>query len=124
MAVDFPVTIGAARLRAIKADIRNNLGNPELCVGAIARRHRLTVRYIQILFGAEGTTYSDFVLNLRLSAIHRVLTAPHASNRKISAIVFDGGFSDLSYFNKSFRRLYGATPSDVRARSNDIVGRE
>jgi AraC-like DNA-binding protein len=124
MAVDFPVTTGAARLRAIKADIRNNLANPELSVGAIARRHRMTVRYIQILFGAEGTTYSDFVLTQRLSAIHRVLTAPQASSRKISAIVFDGGFSDLSYFNKSFRRLYGATPSDVRTRSNDIVGRE
>ena len=24
---------------------------------------------------------------------------------------------DLSYFNKSFRRLYGATPSDVRAKA-------
>ncbi|RVC16943.1 AraC family transcriptional regulator, partial [Mesorhizobium sp. M7A.F.Ca.AU.002.02.1.1] len=25
------------------------------------------------------------------------------------------GFNDLSYFNRAFRRRYGATPSDVRA---------
>jgi len=31
------------------------------------------------------------------------------------AIVYDSGFGDLSYFNKSFRRLYRASPSDVRA---------
>jgi len=110
--------VRSARLRAIKTDIRSNLANPKLSVSVISRRHRITPRYIQILFGAEGTTYSDFVLNQRLSAIHRTLTAPQASDRKISAIAFDTGFSDLSYFNKSFRRLYGATPSDVRAGSN------
>ena len=111
--------VRSARLRAIKVDIRNNLANPKLSVGAIARRHRITPRYIQILFGGEGTTYSDFVLNQRLSAIHRVLTAPQVRDFKISSIAFDRGFSDLSYFNKSFRRLYGATPSDVRASADD-----
>jgi AraC-like DNA-binding protein len=27
----------------------------------------------------------------------------------------DAGFSDQSWFNRSFRRRFGATPSDVRA---------
>ena len=106
--------VRAARLRAIKADIRKNLANPELSISAIARRHRLTPRYIQILLGGEGTTYSDFVLGQRLSAIHRALSKP-GSDAKISALAFDSGFGDLSYFNHSFRRLYGASPSDVRA---------
>jgi AraC-like DNA-binding protein len=34
-------------------------------------------------------------------------------------IVFAGGFSDLSYFNKSFRKLYRQTPSDVRTTASD-----
>jgi hypothetical protein len=28
-----------------------------------------------------------------------------------------GGFGDLSYFNRVFRRAYGETPSDVRQRA-------
>jgi AraC-like DNA-binding protein len=28
---------------------------------------------------------------------------------------YECGFGDLSYFNRAFRRRYGATPTDVRA---------
>jgi AraC-like DNA-binding protein len=111
--------VRAARLRAIKTDIRKNLANPALSIGAIARRHQVTARYIQVLFSAEGTTYSDFVLGQRLTSIRRALTAPQSADRNISAIVFAGGFSDLSYFNKSFRKLYRQTPSDVRTTASD-----
>jgi AraC-like DNA-binding protein len=29
-------------------------------------------------------------------------------------VAYEAGFGDLSYFNRTFRRRYGATPSDVR----------
>ena len=32
----------------------------------------------------------------------------------MSAIAYDAGFGDLSYFNRNFRHRYGATPRDVR----------
>nr|PZN69253.1 MAG: AraC family transcriptional regulator [Pseudomonadota bacterium] len=35
----------------------------------------------------------------------------------IAAIAFECGFSDLSNFNRSFRRRYGLRPSDVRAQA-------
>jgi AraC-like DNA-binding protein len=35
-------------------------------------------------------------------------------HRKIADISFEVGFKDLSYFNRTFRRKYGATPSDMR----------
>ena len=106
--------VRAARLHAIKDDIRKNLANSSLSIGALARRYRVTARYIQILFNAEGTTYSDFVLGQRLSVIHRALSKP-GPGAKISAIVYDCGFGDLSYFNQRFRSHYGMSPSDVRA---------
>jgi AraC-like DNA-binding protein len=32
----------------------------------------------------------------------------------IAQIAHESGFGDVSYFNRAFRRCYGATPSDVR----------
>jgi AraC-like DNA-binding protein len=61
-----------------------------------------------------GTTFTDFVLGERLDRVHRMLVNPVYRNRGISAIAYDAGFGDVSYFNRTFRRRYGATPSDVR----------
>jgi AraC-like DNA-binding protein len=34
---------------------------------------------------------------------------------RISDIAAEAGFSEVTAFNRAFRRRYGATPSDVRA---------
>ncbi|RUX65433.1 AraC family transcriptional regulator, partial [Mesorhizobium sp. M7A.F.Ca.US.014.04.1.1] len=81
----------------------------------LARRHRLSARYIRKLFESEGTSLSDFMLCQRLLRAHRMLSNPRHAGRSITAIAFEAGFNDLSYFNRAFRRRYGATPSDVRA---------
>ena len=44
-----------------------------------------------------------------------MLIDPRYADRGISAVAYEAGFGDLSYFNRTFRRRYGATPSDVRA---------
>jgi AraC-like DNA-binding protein len=109
----------AARLRAIKADIARNLRDGDVSIAALAVRHRVTARYIQRLFESEGTTLSRYVLGQRLAQVHRMLVDPHQAHRAISTIAYDVGFSDLSTFNREFRRLFGATPSDVRAAERD-----
>jgi len=105
----------AARLRAVTADIRANLGNSALCLTWLAARHGMSPRYLRALFYREGTSFSDFVLNARLERAHHCLTGPHGHGRTISAIAFETGFGDLSWFNQVFRRRYSMTPSDVRA---------
>jgi AraC-like DNA-binding protein len=42
---------------------------------------------------------------------------PLFAESTISAIAYKAGFGDVSHFNRAFRRRYGETPSDVRARS-------
>jgi AraC-like DNA-binding protein len=32
----------------------------------------------------------------------------------IGSVAFDVGFGDLSYFNRTFRRRYGAAPTEIR----------
>jgi AraC-like DNA-binding protein len=105
----------AARLRAIKADIAQNLEDGDLSAAVLAARQRVTPRYIHKLFEGEGTTLSQFVLGQRLARVHRLLTDPRHADLTIGAIAYGAGFGDLSTFNRAFRRHFGATPSDLRA---------
>jgi AraC-like DNA-binding protein len=106
--------VRAARLQAIKADIVGNLANGSLTVATIAARHRVTARYVHKLFEGEGTTFTQFILRQRLDRAYRTLRDQRFSMLSITSIAFDAGFGDLSYFNRTFRRHYNATPSDIR----------
>ena len=107
--------IRAARLRAIKADIEAHLAHDDLSPGAVAQRQKVSDSYIRKLFEGEGTSFSQYILARRLARARRMLTDPRWAGRSIASIAFDAGFGDLSYFNRTFRRRYGATPSDLRA---------
>ena len=95
-------------------DISAHLGDGDVSVAEIARRHSVTPRYVHKLFENEGLTFSSFVLGQRLSRAQRLLTNPHIAGRSISSVAFDVGFNDLSYFNRTFRRHYAATPTEIR----------
>ena len=111
--------VRAARLAAIKGEVLERLGPQEPTLASIAAHQRVTPRFIQLLFEGEGTTFSAFVLHERLARCHRMLIDPRYAAWTISAIAYGAGFGDLSYFNRSFRRRFGATPSDIRAAAAD-----
>jgi AraC-like DNA-binding protein len=104
----------AAQLHAIKADAAKNL-RKSFSVATLAAAHHISARHLQRLFEEEGTTFSEFLLRERLAFAHRTLRNLANARRPISAIALEAGFNDLSYFNRAFRRRFGATPSDVRA---------
>jgi AraC-like DNA-binding protein len=106
--------IAAARLRAIMTDICAHLSDGELSVAEVAQRQRVTPRYVHKLFENEGLTFSSFVLGQRLARAHRMLSDPRLADRTIGSMAFDVGFGDLSYFNRTFRRRYGAAPTEIR----------
>jgi AraC-like DNA-binding protein len=111
--------IPAARLSAIKSDIAENLVSRELSIETICAQHGITARYLRMLFAGEQTTFSDFVLDRRLALARRRLRDPARVGLTVSAIAYECGFGDLSYFNRVFRRHFGMTPSDVRAEACD-----
>ncbi len=106
--------LAAARLEAIRAEVRDHLASRALSVATVAARLGVTPRYVHKLFEREGLTFSEFVLSRRLDRALQMLTDARFAALTISAIAFDCGFSDLSYFNRTFRRAYGATPSELR----------
>jgi len=106
--------VRAARLQSIKSDVVNHLSNESLSVRAVAARHQVTPRYVQRLFEESGLTFTEYVLAQRLARAHRLLTDARLAERTLTAIALEVGFGDLSYFNRAFRRRFGATPSDMR----------
>ncbi|HEX3459117.1 MAG TPA: helix-turn-helix domain-containing protein [Candidatus Baltobacteraceae bacterium] len=106
--------IRAARLRAIKSDIEAHLTYGDLSPGVVARRQGVSDSYIRKLFAGEGTSFSQFVLNRRLVRAQRMLTDRRWADRSVAWIAFETGFGDLSYFNRTFKRFYGNTPSEIR----------
>ena len=106
--------IPAARLRAAKTYVIENCAQSYLSIGMVAAHLGVTPRYLQRLFEMDGKTFSAWLLNQRLTRAHRLLCKSHFSEQAVSAIAYDVGFGDLSYFNRCFRKLYGVTPRDVR----------
>lgn len=106
--------VRAARLAAIKADVMAHVAERGLTLAAVASRHGVSARTVQLLFESEGLTFSQFVLEQRLVRSYRMLADPRHAALTVSAIALAAGFGDLSHFNRNFRRRYGATPSEVR----------
>jgi AraC-like DNA-binding protein len=106
--------VRAARLKAIKTYICENLAKHDLSVQSVAAHYRLSPRYIHMLFEHEGTTFSTYVREQRLLRARTMLRSPRYAEHSISSISFAVGFGDLSHFNRSFRRGFGATPTEVR----------
>lgn len=107
--------IGAARLQLARREIARRLGDPEFGIAALAASQGVTPRYLQRLFERDGASFSDVLRDGRLDRAFALLGDPDRAGSSISTIAFDCGFSDLSHFNRCFRRRFGQTPSDVRA---------
>jgi AraC-like DNA-binding protein len=105
----------AAKLAWIKADIEANLAHPDLSLDWLSGRHGMSARAIRDLFYAAGANFTDHVLTKRLERAHGLLSSPALRHRSITAIAYECGFGDLSWFNHAFRRRYAMTPSDLRA---------
>jgi AraC-like DNA-binding protein len=103
-----------ARSVAIKNDVVALLTQGDVSAEMLAARHGISPRYVRKLFELEGTTLSGFVLDEKLRRGRKMLTSPLHSHRSISSIAYDIGFNDLSYFNRTFRRKFGLTPSEAR----------
>ena len=106
--------VRAARLAAILREIERCSGDPSLSAVTIALLLGITPRYVHLLLEESGRSFTHHVLERRLEKAATLLRDPLWRQRKIADIASQAGFADLSYFNRSFRRHFGATPSDIR----------
>ncbi|TPI53740.1 MULTISPECIES: AraC family transcriptional regulator [unclassified Mesorhizobium] len=103
----------AARLEAILATIAEDFADPGISAQGVAQQLGLSARYVHDLLQETGVSFSERVLELRLQSAHRMLSQRH-SDMRVSDIAMTSGFSDVSYFNRCFRRRFGYTPTSAR----------
>lgn len=106
--------VRAARRKAILDAIARDFAMPSLTADHIGARIGISERYVRRLLEEAGSSFSAIVLEHRLEWARRLLADRRCAHLGVSDIAYDSGFSDLSYFNRTFRRRFGATPSDIR----------
>jgi AraC-like DNA-binding protein len=107
--------VATARLNAALEHIAVRFHEPDLDVSLIARSQGISPRYLQRLIETTGTTFTARLTELRLQRAFAVLTEARDDTRRITDIALQAGFSDISHFNRLFRRRFGDTPRGVLA---------
>ena len=83
----------------------------------------LNPRYIQKISSTEtDANFTERVMELRLQKARAILTSPQGDRMKISDIAYSCGFNEVSYFNRCFRRRFGASPTQYRGNGNGDAG--
>jgi AraC-like DNA-binding protein len=99
----------------IKVYIASHLGDPELSIATLASATGCTKRYLHMVFQAEGTSISDYILRLRLERAREDLLDPASAHRSITDIAYSWGFSNSNHFSRCFKQAFGAAPRELRA---------
>lgn len=87
---------------------------PSLSLQVLARELNVTGNYLGALYKREsGNSFNTALLNFRIERAKELLAS---TNKKISDISSEVGFSDPKYFAVTFRKNANMTPSSYRAR--------
>jgi AraC-like DNA-binding protein len=68
--------------------------------------------FCKVFHKATGLTFTDYVARVRLEDARTQLLNP---SRRISEIAYDVGFQSLTQFNRTFKRVFGQSPTEFRA---------
>jgi len=104
----------AARLREILAQISTHFSDPAFSSAEVARHLGVTPRYVNDLLQETGESLAERVLELRLQKARAMLSNSHGDRMRITDIAHACGFNEVSYFNRCFRRRFGASPTQFR----------
>eukprot|EP01035_Chromulina_nebulosa_P052992 gene52992-72354_t len=111
------VGIRAVRIASVMAQIQDGFTDQQFSTRVVAERLGLSVRYVQDLLQASGLSITDRIMQLRLDKARAMLLDDRSCTLKISDVAASCGFNELSYFHRSFRRRFGASPAKFRMNS-------
>ena len=86
----------------------------ELSLADVAKAAGASVfHFCKVFHKATGLKFTDYVARVRVEDARTRLLNP---NLRISEVAYDVGFQSLTQFNRTFKRVFGQSPSDFRAR--------
>ncbi|MFD0716898.1 response regulator [Paenibacillus sp. GCM10027626] len=92
--------------------IREQAGNQNLTINAIAGQLFLTPSYICLLFKNEtGMTVNQYLTSVRMEMAKNLI-----AKYKIHEVATQVGYTDTKYFTKIFKKEVGWTPSEYKER--------
>ena len=102
----------AARLGRLFEFVRLNYAEP-VSVAQAARMVNLSPpQFMKVFRKVAGMTFVSFLTRVRMTSAQRLL---RETDRTIAEVAASAGFSDQSYFDRRFKRLFGLTPRQCRA---------
>jgi acetamidase/formamidase/AraC-like DNA-binding protein len=105
-----------ATLHRICQKIEQRLGDPELALAGIAAEEGVSLRYLQKLFEAAGSSFGEYVRQRRLERCRLDLMNPLYARDSITTICFRAGFNDAAGFSRAFSERFGEPPRRYRCR--------
>lgn len=96
----------------IREHATEEISNTEL--GAVFGYHPFYIS--QMLKKKKGVTLHQYILSYKLRTAADML---RYTDKSVADIASDLGFSDASYFTKSFKASFGATPKDYRKAADE-----
>jgi len=69
--------------------------------------------FCKVFHKTTGLKFTDYVARVRLEDARNRLLNP---NLRISEIAYDVGFQSLTQFNRTFKRVFGQSPTEFRSR--------
>lgn len=102
---------GERTVEAIRQYIDQNYA-ADIGLSILAERFYINPSYLSELFKRHvGQTFSDYVLNVRITKAKQHLHDPSLRLADIAELV---GFSSASYLSNVFKKVYGQSPNDYR----------
>ncbi|MGP4046233.1 AraC-like ligand-binding domain-containing protein [Streptomyces sp. 2A115] len=91
-----------------------NLADPALSVGSVARRHGISVRYLQKLLNQRDMSLAAWIRRERLHRIHQDLSNSALANRTAAEIAARWGILDPTHLSRALKAEFGRTAQEIR----------
>ena len=109
---------GRARFDQIGRHLRRHFADPDLSAEDVANAVGVSRRYLHRLYAQYGRSFRGELVALRIESCVKSFLDETQIHKTIAEIAFAAGYTDISQFNRHFRRLKGATPSALRRAVN------
>lgn len=111
----FEANLGEAQiLKDAMAILDSRFGDCDLTIQGLSDDMRVSIRQLQRAFRAIGTTPTEYLMRKRMEKACQLLLARREGklDMLVSSIAYSSGFSDISYFNRLFRRSFDISPGE------------